>query len=201
MNPTTLIHRTVLLAEAVDGLSVKPDGIYVDCTFGRGGHSRRILEQLGPDGRLIAFDKDPAAIASAQALADPRFQIVHEGFVCFTQALDALGVSEVDGVLMEKMPGQIGQLAKGIEGMQADKSVARIEGIINSMTPAERRKPELIKANRKRRIAAGSGVTVQEVNRLLAQFEQTQKMMKQFSKGGLSKLMRGMKGMMPGGGM
>ena len=101
--------------------------------------------------------------------------------------------------LMEKMPGQIGQLAKGIEGMQADKSVARIEGIINSMTPAERRKPELIKANRKRRIAAGSGVTVQEVNRLLAQFEQTQKMMKQFSKGGLSKLMRGMKGMMPGG--
>ena len=100
--------------------------------------------------------------------------------------------------LMEKMPGQIGQLAKGIEGMQADKSVARIEGIINSMTPAERRKPELIKANRKRRIAAGSGVTVQEVNRLLAQFEQTQKMMKQFSKGGLSKLMRGMKGMLPG---
>jgi len=101
VNPATLIHRTVLLAEAVDGLSVKPDGVYVDCTFGRGGHSRRILAQLGPTGRLIAFDKDPAAIASAQALADPRFQIVHDGFVCFTQALDALGVSKVDGVLMD----------------------------------------------------------------------------------------------------
>ena len=103
--------------------------------------------------------------------------------------------------LMEKMPGQLGQMAKGLEGMQADKAVGRIEGIINSMTPTERRKPELIKASRKRRIAAGAGVTVHEVNRLLAQFEQTQKMMKQFSKGGLSKLMRGMKGMMGGGGL
>ncbi|MCK6437826.1 signal recognition particle protein [Rivihabitans pingtungensis] len=103
--------------------------------------------------------------------------------------------------LMEKMPGQLGQMAKGLEGMQADKAVGRIEGIINSMTPTERHKPELIKASRKRRIAAGAGVTVQEVNRLLAQFEQTQKMMKQFSKGGLSKLMRGMKGMMGGGGL
>ena len=100
--------------------------------------------------------------------------------------------------LMEKMPGQIGQMAKGIEGAQADKSVARIEGIINSMTPEERRKPELLKASRKRRIATGSGVSVQEVNRLLKQFEETQKMMKQFSKGGMAKLMRGMKGMMPG---
>ena len=100
--------------------------------------------------------------------------------------------------LMEKMPGQIGQLAKGIEGAQAEKSVNRIEGIINSMTPLERAKPELIKASRKRRIAAGSGVTVQEVNRLLKQFEETQKMMKQFSKGGIGKLMRGMKGMLPG---
>ena len=70
--------------------------------------------------------------------------------------------------LMEKMPGQLGQMAKGLEGMQADKAVGRIEGIINSMTPTERRKPELIKASRKRRIAAGAGVTVQEVNRFLA---------------------------------
>jgi signal recognition particle subunit SRP54 len=79
--------------------------------------------------------------------------------------------------------------------------IRRIEGIINSMTPQERAKPELIKASRKRRIATGAGVQVQEVNRLLNQFEQTQKMMKQFSKGGLSKLMRGMKGMLPGGGL
>ncbi|MBM2885144.1 signal recognition particle protein [Chromobacterium amazonense] len=101
--------------------------------------------------------------------------------------------------LLEKMPGQLGQMAQGIQGAEAEKSMRRIEGIINSMTPAERRKPELIKASRKRRIAAGSGVTVQEVNRLLNQFEQMQKMMKQFSsKGGMMKLMRGMKGMMPG---
>jgi signal recognition particle subunit SRP54 len=79
-----------------------------------------------------------------------------------------------------------------------DKAVGRIEGIINSMTPAERARPELLKASRKRRIATGAGVQVQEVNRLLKQFEQTQKMMKQFAKGGMAKLMRGMKGMLPG---
>jgi signal recognition particle subunit SRP54 len=79
-----------------------------------------------------------------------------------------------------------------------DKSVRRIEGIINSMTPAERARPELIKASRKRRIAMGAGVQVQEVNRLLNQFEQTQKVMKQFSKGGMARMMRGMKGMLPG---
>jgi signal recognition particle subunit SRP54 len=79
-----------------------------------------------------------------------------------------------------------------------DKAIGRIEGIINSMTPVERAKPELLKASRKRRIAMGAGVQVQEVNRLLKQFEQTQKMMKQFAKGGMAKLMRGMKGMLPG---
>jgi signal recognition particle subunit SRP54 len=76
--------------------------------------------------------------------------------------------------------------------------IRRVEGIINSMTPAERAKPELIKASRKRRIAMGAGVQVQDVNRLLNQFEQTQKMMKSLTKGGIGKLMRGMKGMMPG---
>lgn len=100
--------------------------------------------------------------------------------------------------LMEKMPGQLGQMAKGAQGADAEKSLVRLEAIINSMTPLERRKPELIKASRKRRIAAGAGTTVQEVNKLLNQFEQTQKIMKQFSKGGMMKMMRGMKGMMPG---
>ena len=74
----------------------------------------------------------------------------------------------------------------------------RIEGIINSMTPAERARPEILKASRKRRIAAGAGVQVQEVNRLLNQFEQMQKVMKQMQKGGLARMMRSMKGMMPG---
>ncbi len=79
-----------------------------------------------------------------------------------------------------------------------DKAINRFEGIINSMTPRERRFPAVIKASRKRRIAMGAGVQVQEVNRLLNQFEQIQKMMKSFSKGGMGKLMRSMKGMLPG---
>jgi signal recognition particle subunit SRP54 len=100
--------------------------------------------------------------------------------------------------LLDKLPAQFAQAAQQAGSQVEDKAVRRLEGIINSMTPAERAKPDLIKASRKRRIAAGAGVQVQEVNRLLNQFEQTQKMMKQFSKGGLQKLMRGMKGMLPG---
>lgn len=99
--------------------------------------------------------------------------------------------------LLDKLPGQLTQGAS-IDSLAGEKAINRIEGIINAMTPAERSKPELIKASRKRRIAKGSGVSVQEVNRLLSQFEQTQKMMKQLSKGGMSKLLRGMKGMFPG---
>jgi len=100
--------------------------------------------------------------------------------------------------LLDKLPAQLGQLAQQAGGAADDKAIRRVEGIISSMTPGERSKPEIIKASRKRRIAAGAGVQVQEVNRLLNQFEQTQKMMKQFSKGGLAKMMRGMKGMLPG---
>ena len=100
--------------------------------------------------------------------------------------------------LMDKLPAQFAQAAGQLPVGTEDKMVRRIEGIINSMTPAERSKPDLIKASRKRRIATGAGVQVQEVNRLLNQFEQMQKMMKQFSKGGMGKLMRGMKGMIPG---
>ena len=102
------------------------------------------------------------------------------------------------GALMDKMPAQIAGMAQKVNNEDADKALRRIEGIINSMTPTERRKPELIKATRKQRIAAGSGVQVQEVNRLLKQFEETQKMMKMFSKGGMAKMMRGLGGMMGG---
>jgi signal recognition particle subunit SRP54 len=106
--------------------------------------------------------------------------------------------------LIDKLPAQfgsqLGQAAQQAGAGVEDKSIRRIEGIINAMTPTERAKPDLIKASRKRRIATGSGVAVQEVNRLLSQFEQTQKMMKQFSKGGMAKMMRGVKGLMGGGG-
>ncbi|MGQ0749921.1 MAG: signal recognition particle protein [Betaproteobacteria bacterium] len=99
--------------------------------------------------------------------------------------------------LADKLPGNIAQMARGAPQMD-EKVIRRIEGIINSMTPVERSKPELIKASRKRRIATGAGVSVQEVNRLLSQFEQTQKMMKIMAKGGLAKMMRSMKGVFPG---
>ena len=100
--------------------------------------------------------------------------------------------------MLDKLPAQFAQVAGQMPVGTEDKAIRRIEGIVNAMTPDERGKPELIKASRKRRIAAGAGVQVQEVNRLLKQFEQTQKMMKQFSKGGIGKMMRSMKGMLPG---
>jgi len=100
--------------------------------------------------------------------------------------------------LMDKLPAQLQQAANGANMDQAEKQVRRMEGIINSMTPQERTKPELIKASRKRRIATGAGVQVQEVNRMLAQFEQMQSMMKKLKGGGMMKMMRGMKGMLPG---
>jgi len=98
--------------------------------------------------------------------------------------------------LLDKLPGQLAQVAGNAQ--MDDRQMRRLEGIINSMTPQERTKPELIKASRKRRIATGAGVSVQEVNRLLAQFEQAQKMMKMMAKGGMAKMMRSMKGMFPG---
>ena len=98
---TNFVHCTVLLNEAVDALAIRPDGIYVDCTFGRGGHSRLILSKLGPNGRLIAFDKDLHAIAEAATIIDPRFTIVHEGFVTLADSLAKLGVVQIDGVLMD----------------------------------------------------------------------------------------------------
>jgi signal recognition particle subunit SRP54 len=100
--------------------------------------------------------------------------------------------------LLDKLPAQFQQAASGANMDQAEKQVRRMCGIIDSMTPAERAKPELIKANRKRRIAAGAGVQVQEVNRMLTQYEQMNTMMKKLKGGGLMKMMRGMKGMMPG---
>ncbi|MDD5175227.1 MAG: signal recognition particle protein [Sterolibacterium sp.] len=100
--------------------------------------------------------------------------------------------------MLEKLPAQFAQAAQQASGAVEDKSIRRIEGIISSMTAQERSKPEILKASRKRRIATGAGVSVQEVNRLLKQFEQTQKVMKQFAKGGMQKMLRGMQSMMPG---
>ena len=90
-------HTTVLLSEAVDALDLQPDGTYVDATFGRGGHTRLMLSKLSDKGRVIAFDKDPEAIAVAQQIQDPRLSIRHEGFA----HLGDLHPASVDGVLMD----------------------------------------------------------------------------------------------------
>jgi 16S rRNA (cytosine1402-N4)-methyltransferase len=96
---STWNHQTVLLTEAVEALAINPDGHYVDATFGRGGHSRLILQRLSASGRLTAFDKDPQAVAAAEELAasDGRFSIRHQGF-CH---LGELGAGTADGVLMD----------------------------------------------------------------------------------------------------
>ncbi len=96
-----LAHATVLLNEAVEALQVKADGVYVDGTFGRGGHSRLILKKLGERGKLIALDKDPMAVAVGNTISDARFQMVHSGFEHIGEVLRQCGVEEVDGVLLD----------------------------------------------------------------------------------------------------
>ena len=98
----TFSHVTVMLQEAVDALAIKPDGIYVDGTFGRGGHSRLILSRLGPNGRLLAIDRDPLAIAEAQTIDDPRFEMIpgaFSGLADYLRERDLAG--QVDGLLLD----------------------------------------------------------------------------------------------------
>nr|WP_086938456.1 16S rRNA (cytosine(1402)-N(4))-methyltransferase RsmH [Thaumasiovibrio occultus] len=98
----TPAHISVLLHESIDGLAIKPDGIYVDGTFGRGGHSRQILARLGEKGRLIAIDRDPQAIAEAATINDDRFEIVHGPFSGIAQYITERGLSgKIDGVLLD----------------------------------------------------------------------------------------------------
>jgi 16S rRNA (cytosine1402-N4)-methyltransferase len=102
--PAAFTHRTVLLAEATEALVAQPAGIFVDGTFGRGGHARAVLARLAPQGRLVAFDKDLEAVAAAQANefgADARFSIVHSSFGAMAEALAARGIEKVDGVLLD----------------------------------------------------------------------------------------------------
>jgi 16S rRNA (cytosine1402-N4)-methyltransferase len=105
MSAPNLAHRAVLLEEAMSALAIRADGVYVDATFGRGGHSRAILERLGPSGRLIALDRDPAAVAAAREINDPRFVIEHAPFSELAQVLDPhlkrLGAALADGVLAD----------------------------------------------------------------------------------------------------
>src|SRR5213075_2368806 len=92
------MHEPVLLTEAIEALAIRPEGTYVDGTFGRGGHSRAILERLGPQGRLIALDRDPEAERAAQEIRDPRFTFVRRAFSAIR---DVLGEQKVQGMLFD----------------------------------------------------------------------------------------------------
>jgi 16S rRNA (cytosine1402-N4)-methyltransferase len=94
-------HTAVLLDQAVEALAIKTNGIYVDGTFGRGGHSRLILDRLGDDGRLVAFDMDPAAVAMGKTIEDRRFCIIHASFSQIKEVSQRLGVDRVDGILLD----------------------------------------------------------------------------------------------------
>lgn len=94
-------HAPVLLSEAVTALAVKADGVYVDATFGRGGHGREVLARLGERGRLVALDRDPAAVAAGRAIDDPRLRLVHSAFSRLGQVLDEVNVGQVNGVLLD----------------------------------------------------------------------------------------------------
>ncbi|WP_205665194.1 16S rRNA (cytosine(1402)-N(4))-methyltransferase RsmH [Caldimonas tepidiphila] len=99
--PPVFMHRTVLLDEAVDALVGDPAGTYIDGTFGRGGHSRLLLSRLAPGGRLLAFDKDPEAVAEGARVEDPRFSLVHDSFATMAEACRERGVGALAGVLLD----------------------------------------------------------------------------------------------------
>ena len=173
------------------GVSEKPNGLEA---FHPERMAQRILG-MGDVLSLIEQAQGSVDMAEAKKLADKvkkgkDFDL--EDFKAQIQQMRKMGGLSA---LMDKLPGA-GQMPMPADA--GEKDINRVEGIINSMTPLERRKPDILKASRKRRIAAGAGVQVQEVNKLLKQFEQAQKMMKMMGKGGISKMMRGMKGMMPG---
>lgn len=94
-------HAAVLAQEAIEALNIRSDGVYVDCTFGRGGHSRLILERLGKGGRLLALDRDPEAVQAGRTVNDPRFTILRSAFSQAGEVLRSKGVTEVDGVLLD----------------------------------------------------------------------------------------------------
>ena len=94
-------HTAVLLEQAVEGLKVRGDGCYVDCTFGRGGHSRAILAKLGRAGRLVALDRDPQAVASGGEISDGRFRMLHGRFSRLAELAAGAGVAAADGILLD----------------------------------------------------------------------------------------------------
>jgi signal recognition particle subunit SRP54 len=177
------------------GVSEKLDGL-------EAFDAQRMANRILGMGDILALVEEARKGVDSKAAADMANKIKAGGRFDMNDFKSQLGqMKKMGGManLIDKLPAQFQQAAAGANMGMADQQVRRMEGIINSMTPAERSKPELIKASRKRRIATGAGVQVQEVNRMLAQFDQMQSMMKKLKGSGMMKMMRGMKGMMPGG--
>ncbi len=189
-----------LSVRAVTGVPIKFAGVSEKMDGLEPFHPERMASRILGMGDIVSLVEEARKSVDeveAKKLADKfrkgrEFDL--EDFKSQIQQMKKMGGVSA---LMDKLPAQLTQAAAQAPDLQ-EKSIRRTEGIINAMTPQERRKPELIKASRKRRIAAGAGVQVQEVNRLLNQFEQMRKMMKMMRSGGLAKMMRGMKGMLPG---
>ncbi len=173
------------MSEKVDGLEVFHPERMAARILGM-GDVLSLIEDAQKSVDLVAAEKLAKKVKSGKGFDLTDFQ---------AQIGQMRKMGGVAGML-DKLPAELARAAQG--ATMDDRKIGRLEGIINSMTPQERAKPELLKASRKRRIAAGAGVSVQEVNQLLNQFEQTQKMMKMVSKGGMQKMLRGMKGMLPG---
>ncbi len=187
----------------VTGKPIKFAGVGEKLTGLEAFHPDRMASRILGMGDVLSLIEDvqkTVDVADAEKLA--KKLKTGKGFDLEDFKQQIVQMQKMGGVtaMMDKLPGELAQMAKGAQGAPQvdDKSIRRIEGIINAMTVKERTYPDLIKASRKRRIATGAGVSVQEVNRLLKQFEQTQKMMKMMAKGGLQKMMRGLKGRIPG---
>ncbi len=185
----------------ITGKPIKFAGVGEKLTGLEAFHPERMASRiLGMGDVLSLIEEAKKGLDEEKAIAFARKLKSGKGFDLndFKEQIAQMRSMGGLSALMDKMPAQIAQAAGQLPAGSENKMVGRVEGIINSMTPAERARPEILKASRKRRIALGAGVQVQEVNRLLNQFEQSQKMMKMVSRGGMGKLMRGMKGMFPG---
>ncbi|HMM52214.1 MAG TPA: signal recognition particle protein [Burkholderiaceae bacterium] len=190
-----------LSVKAVTGAPIKFVGVGEKLSGLEGFHPERMANRILGMGDIVslveeahkAVDEKAAKALAEKLKAGNRFDL--NDFAAQLGQMNRMGGL---ASLLDKLPSQLQQAAASTDMSQAERQMRRMHAIIQSMTRAERSKPELIKASRKRRIAAGAGVSVQEVNRLLAQFDQMQSMMKKMQKGGLAKMMRGMKGMLPG---
>jgi len=174
------------------GTGEKPDGLE---PFHPERMASRILG-MGDVLSLVEEARRAVDLEEAKKLADKVSKGRGFDLEDFKQQIGQMRKMGGVASLLDKLPAQFAQAAQSTQ--MDERHLRRVEGVINSMTPAERVRPEIIKASRKRRIAAGAGVPVQEVNRLLKQFEQMRDMMKRMQKGGIAKMMRGMKGFIPG---